>query len=144
MQPPFLVLVRLYSPGRRRQRRRRPSPCASCDSLFIDLVSLAWVRRLNDRKGAAPFPFHCLCSSIFSPACKSTMTGGFTYSLMCIYIGLPIFRHTLLHCKKKLIFRTFHTESRYVYLLFLYYLDLFTLHNFWYIFNTIYCAVLSA
>ena len=141
MQPPFLVLVQLYSPGRRRQRRRRPSPCASCDSLFIDLVSLAWVRRLNDRKGAAPFPFHCLCSSIFFARMQEYYD---LVSLMCIYIGLPIFRHTLLHCKKKLIFRTFHTESRYVYLLFLYYLDLFTLHNFWYIFNTIYCAVLSA
>ena len=55
VQPLFLVLLRLWSPGRRRQRHHR-RPHAVCAPSFIDLLTLGLVKRIYQRKkkGTAP------------------------------------------------------------------------------------------
>ena len=67
VQPLFLVLLRLWSPGRRRQRHHR-RPHAVCAPSFIDLLTLGLVKRIYQRKKRyCPFPICCLCSSIPPP-----------------------------------------------------------------------------
>ena len=57
VQPLFLVLLRLWSPGRRRQRHHR-RPHAVCAPSFIDLLTLGLVKRIYQRKKKVlPLPY---------------------------------------------------------------------------------------